>query len=168
MAPIKCKLHCSNYRQQLSEYLKWETHPEAEYQTDTWVDRDTLAETYLLACCELITNRKSVDLTLIHALLRAGANPMVRVEQTSVLGKDASKSFECFWTSWLRFLQRVNSLSLERCAGEEFSDGLIQSNSINQPFTLDDVFNTTKTLLAQGADINFQIGTEAIQFQEFI
>ena len=64
-----------HYREQLNECLEWKSDEDGQIP----VDRNTLAETYLLACCDMyMLDYLTPRLTLVQILLQAGANPMVR------------------------------------------------------------------------------------------
>lgn len=139
----------SSYRQALGESLQWKLDHQSDSWTDAWSGRYPFAETYTLACCA------PRNLDLVRILLRAGANPMVEVkllDNPSVVSGCKTKSF---WESWLKFL--------DRCRGDYVrkygkSGGLVLSNDdIQIRITLSGIFDTTKALLANGADINPQM-----------
>lgn len=144
---VATQLRSSSYRQSLGECLQWKVDARLNSHTDAQSVSNPLAETYILSCCT------ATCLDLPRILLRAGANPMVQFELPkltffhSMIGS--------FWESWLQFLQEL------RChymVAYRRSGGLVLHNiDIDLHVTLDDIFNTTKALLAHGADINYQM-----------
>ena len=160
-ASSEYKLDYSGYRQKLGQSLKWKLHPRAAVQKDAQVDDSTLAETYLLACCSVSVSDHNLadNLTLVRTLLRAGANPMVRVEpgiEPSSMGFFGGSCY-CFWLKWLVFLRWFTRYDLARDRGGKFGGGSNLSECVDSRVTLDDILNTTEALLAQGADINHQM-----------
>ena len=145
------ELDYSDYRRRLGQSLKWSV------REDSQVDSRPLAETYLLTCCEPSSADPNLadSLTLIRILLRAGASPMVQVEHAtqSSLMEDFSNPCECFWANWLLFLRWFTKANLAGNADGGFGGSSSLSDCVDSRVTLDDVFNTTKALLAQGADI---------------
>lgn len=138
----KYDLSPSDYRQRLNEHLKWKTYVQNSDRTEANAERNMLLETYLLAgCIPIVQDIYLADkLSLIQILLQAGANPMVRVESAAMPG------FECFWSHWLFFLDTSITHPLRT-----LSLGLVDKR-----VTLNDIFNTTKALLAHGANIEFE------------
>lgn len=145
---IAMELRSSKYRQALGRCLQWMSDGEVSPQT-VLPDNSLLAETYMLCCCD----PRCFD--LVRVLLRAGANPMVQVGpvEWSTENRRYSGMAKCFWENWLHFLLYLRSRE---------ADGVFQrSKSYNQNvegnITLKVVFNITKALLANGADINYQL-----------
>ena len=133
----------SDYRQNLASSLQLELTAEIRSPKRTeWFD-NAFAETYLLSCC----TPSSQD--LVQILLHAGANPMVVVNGGSLTVTP------CFWEKWLGFLRDMRQnymISIGRSGGI-----LLDSDYISLNFTPRTVFETTKALLVNGADINFPI-----------
>lgn len=153
-------LHPSNYRRQLSECLEWKASRENNEPIQAIVDCNMPIETYMLASCQPspMDDRLAEKLSLIQILLEAGANPMVQVEPSVpvFICKQymyGYKALECAWRSWLFFLSRYRlSLNYDRTSTVSlFRDVRV---------TLDDMFNTTKAMLAHGASV-FMPTTEA-------
>lgn len=154
--PTACELPYSDYRQWLSERLKCKNDVREAIQTQTIVDRSTIAETYLLNCCEASVSDPNLadSLALIRILLQKGADPMVRIGPNET-SSGKKKTTRCFWMEWLVFLRWFTRYDI--AAGNE-----IHNHGSGLPVTdtrviMDDIFNTTKLLLVQGADINSQI-----------
>ena len=126
------------YRHALGKCLRWE---------DGQSDNHSLAESYILCCCSMI------DIDLIRILLNAGANPMVVVQPIDLepIRRGVSRPY---WFSWLCFLMRMRYQYME---AHGRSGGMLFWEGHDGSFTLRDVFEITKALLAHGADINFQI-----------
>ena len=136
--------HPSDYRQWLIEHFEWKTDVQGSDGTQANVGRSMLVETYILAgCIPRVGDLYLADkLCFIKSLLQAGANPMVRVEPAAL------SSFECFWSDWLSFLHESiiyphHTLSLRL---------------VDKRVTINDIFDTTKALLAHGASIVFKPG----------
>lgn len=144
-SPARCLatgLHSLDYRQTLARCLQWKTDDPLSLSTVPPMGSASLVETYMLSCCNL----KNLD--LIRILLRAGASPMVEVE--SLAGKSLCK---CFWASWLRFLFDLRAKYIE---ANGTNDGiLLESDDFDAEITSKEVFDTTKALLFNGADIDF-------------
>lgn len=162
-ASSEYELDYSDYRQKLGQSLEWKLHPRAAVQKDAQVGGNTLAETYLLVCCSpsVADHNLADSLTLVRTLLRAGANPMVRVGPLcteSSLMEYFSDSCMCFWSHWLVFLRWFTRDELAGDAGGKFGSGSNLSKCVDSRVTLDNILNTTEALLAQGADINYQVG----------
>ena len=139
----------SCYRQELRKCLRWHTHTQAAHPLFRQRDPETLAETYLLVCCSLSVDDEQLKrgLTLARLLLEAGADPMVQIE--TGFGRDpASGRPEVVWATWIRLLREYLRAKSRGDDVPVFIDSLV---------TLNDVFDTTKALLAQGAHVNYQI-----------
>ncbi|KAL8715685.1 MAG: hypothetical protein Q9225_006313 [Loekoesia sp. 1 TL-2023] len=153
-------LHPSGYRRRLGECLEWEVNVQEADLTEVKVNRNTLTETYLLACCGIDKADLGLadKLALIRILLQAGANPMVRVEPTKeVSNRDYLGPSQYFWLDWLYFLRSLVLFSHTKDAGGISGSRSILSVVVDKRVTLEDIFNTTKGLLAQGANINFEM-----------
>ena len=145
------ELRSSKYRQALGRYLQWKLDDQVDSQTQVPPQKNMLTESYMLCCC----GRRCFDLARV--LLRAGANPMVQVRFTassieSGIGFDKTGPF---WEIWLWYLLdlRLNSLEVPRgFQGLKLNDQDLEDN-----ITLEDVFDTTKALVANGADINYRL-----------
>ncbi|KAL8724123.1 MAG: hypothetical protein Q9181_006974, partial [Wetmoreana brouardii] len=90
-------------------------------------------------------------------LTQAGANPMVRFEPADIafgLGEN-SRISGWFWAKWLFFLRHFTRHFLAQDASENPGSGSTPSLLVDTRVTLDEIFDTTKALLAQGANINF-------------
>ncbi|KAL9045142.1 MAG: hypothetical protein Q9214_001778, partial [Letrouitia sp. 1 TL-2023] len=146
--PNRGKLDFSHYRQQLSQYLKWEAQVSSTDQTKAPLNCTTLAETYLLNCSSVDTFGNAGSITLITTLLRAGANPMAQFELAGDMAHNVFKNSA--WESWLLSLSCFARYCL---VGDGFGNS---SASLGYRQLLDDVFITTKAFLAQGAQINYQ------------
>ena len=138
----KYDLRPADYRQRLNEHLKWKTYVQKSERTEANVERNMLVETYFLAGCVPTIHDVYLaeKISLIQILLQAGANPMVRVEPAII------PDFECFWSNWLFFLNA--SITHPLCT--------LFLELVDKRVTIDDIFNTTKALLAQGASIGFR------------
>ena len=148
-------LEYSAYRQQLSQYLEWEAHVD---QTAVQVNSTALVETYLLACFkESIYAMHEGHVALIGVLIHAGANPMVQPElaEGPSNGECIVPPSLCFWEQWLTFLHWYAITDFRRTTLVKHSDSVLPR------LKLDDLFNITKALLFQGADINYHIGAES-------
>lgn len=137
------RLRSSNYRQALGECLRWRIDPQLSSRTAVQSEVGPLPETYILACC------KPTCHDLVQILLRAGANPMVQVGGPSEHSL-FSRSIP-FWRSWLAFLL---NLRIQYMIANGRSGGLILRY---EHISLNEIINTTKALVAQGADINYQM-----------
>ncbi|KAL8702190.1 MAG: hypothetical protein Q9201_004529 [Fulgogasparrea decipioides] len=159
VTPLERGPHPSGYRPWLSQCLKWYVQ-EAD-QTEAGVDCNTLAETYLLACCVPRASDPNLadTLTLLRILLQAGANPMVKVvaaEKVSDPEEDL-RDQEFFWANWLTFLYMLSRDHLAQDSSRESGSGPTCFQFVDRRVTLDEIFDMTKTLLAQGANINFDM-----------
>ena len=154
IVPVRRDLHYSSYREQLRQYLRWK-EPVEKGSTDDGVDCDTLAETYLLACCQMRFGFGTLEntLRLIQVLLQAGADPMVQFQKPR---SSSERIPYCFWTEWQGFLRQLIRQSLAERPKGEFGNGFILPARVTSQVKLDDIFKVTKALLAQGADINHQ------------
>lgn len=142
------KMDYSHYRQLLSQYLKWEPQVLSMDQTRRPLNCKTLAETYLLARCCADTFENTASISLITILLRAGANPMVRIESA----EDTTRKvlISSAWERWLFYLSWFSKYCL---VGNGFHDS---STLDDYRHPLDDLFIATKAFLAQGAHVNYQ------------
>ena len=139
------------YRQGLGECLQWKADDRLSSPTESPFQKHLLADSYILSCCQ------PACLDLVRVLLTAGANPMVRVKPKPV-GRDAD-IVDPFWTSWLAYLRRLHIEHLEPTGK---SPGiLLDYEGNNMHVTMNDIFDVTKGLLAQGADINCQMESGA-------
>ena len=148
---IATELRSSKYRQALGRYLQYELNDQVNSQTKAPSQNNLLAETYMLCCCQ------PWDLDLVRVLLRASANPMVQVRSVdrpieNETGFDTASSFWHFWLYYLCNLRYRNLETNGRSQGLKLYDQDIEEN-----ITLMDVFDTTKALLENGADINCQL-----------
>lgn len=158
-----------SYRQTLSKRLQLDLHPQAhspkgkpassteglcptgDAYSDTsetappWANH-AFAETYLLSCCTPSCH------DLVRTLLHAGANPMVDVDSGQWHGR---KGRQCFWERWLSLLQE------SRCGYMQSfgkSGGIVLDETYSRlGLTTASIFDITKSLLANGADINIWI-----------
>ena len=143
-------LRSSKYRQALGRCLQWNSDDQLSSQTEVLSENHSLAESYMLCCC----NWNCFDLARV--LLLAGADPMVRVKpigtEYRTLERDTAESF---WHRWLLDLQHLRHRHLKASRG---SQGLkLYDQEIEGNITFNDIFETTKALLANGADINHHI-----------
>ena len=141
------RLPSSGYRQALARCLQWETGTSLSSRTGTTAKNNQLAETYMLSCCS------AWHIDLVWILLRAGANPMVEVVPDWSRAQ-SSRPCQCFWESWLDFLSELHEEQLG--ATRRFWEPMLRLE-LNMHITTHDTFEITKGLLAQGADINYQI-----------
>ena len=140
----------SKYRQALGRCLQWNSDDQLSWQTEVLSEKPLLAETYMLCCCDLDSS------DLARVLLLAGADPMVRV---GLIGTDPYTSeretVDSFWHRWLRDLQYLRRGHLKANGG---SQGLkLRDQEIEGNITFNDIFETTKALLTNGANINHHI-----------
>ncbi|KAL8688993.1 MAG: hypothetical protein Q9218_005229 [Villophora microphyllina] len=152
------KLDSSSYRQTLRKYFRAYfdpvhqssseiSHPDTEgdvAQTVSELTIDTLAETYLLSCCNTSCHET------VRTLLHAGANPMVKF--ISDLKFHPHAKLHCFWGFWLRHIGI--SFKNRRSGRLRFDE---ETSGPNLTATTD--YNTTKTLLAYGADYDMSVGS---------
>ena len=131
----------STYRQVLSNYLQCGEGAQGE---DEQTRNYPLAESYILCCCE----PTSID--LVRILLKAGANPSVEV--WPVVCKFVLRHSGSFWSRWLRFLMNMRE-GYMNANGK--SGGILVEERHDRRVTLSDIFEVTKALLVQGADVNF-------------
>lgn len=149
VATTNCDLHPLDYRRRLHERLEWKMYVQGSSLTEENVGSKTLVETYLLARCNPeFRDRYLVEkLSLIQMLLQAGANPMVRVEPATQL-TDFEDS-KCFWSKWLHFLGTFTFRHVRL---------------VDKRVKFDDIFDTTKALLAQGANLDFSIAYTTLNY----
>ena len=144
---IALEMRSSKYRQALGRCLQWKS--DDRLQTEALSENNSLVESYMLCCCE------ATCLDLARVLLRAGANPMVRVEpirtEPRILKLDTAESF---WCKWLRDL-RITTIAYANSNGG--SQGLTFHDQDMRWDNILDIYDTTKALLANGADINYQL-----------
>ena len=145
---IAFKMRSSKYRQALNECLQWRTDSGINSQTKFPQQNSLLAETYMLCCCD----RRSFDLARI--LLRAGADPMVQVELLWT-GFGHICMAGSFWSEWLKYLHdlRLRYDNINRRSQRS----IFYDQDAKWDITSTDIFDTTKALLANGADINYQL-----------
>ena len=144
----------SDYRQALSKCLRWAGVTQANSCPDDQTEKRSLAESYMLCCCQSI-HISMPRLDLVRMLLKAGANPMVRVRPTDWQTRSLTDSTRSFWEKWLQLL---NDLRFNYMIAYGKSGGLLLSKrDLNQHVTVGDIFDITKALIAQGADINCQM-----------
>ena len=143
---VPLRLHLPSYRQTLSQRLKLKSDEDnISSLASTKPPSDATVETYLLACCTPSCQ------DLVRILLHAGANPMVEVGPEGTNGLFSSRSF---WDAWLDFLLvfRLHYVELHGRSG-----GIVLDNKyLDRNITPQTLFNTTKALLKNGADVNFQ------------
>ena len=142
----------SSYRRELGKSLRWHMRTQATQQVFRQRVSENVAETYLLACCQpsLYDKELKRGLILARMLLEAGADPMVRIESSvNNLEPDTVGRNEVFWANWIKFLMQY--LKAKR------SSHNLPAAFMESLATLDDIFDTTKALLAQGAYVNYQI-----------
>ena len=145
------ELRSSKYRQALGRYLQWKLDDQVNSQTQVPPQKNLLAESYMLCCC----GRKCLDLARV--LLRAGANPMVQVRAINWFMK-SGRGFDKtgpFWDRWLWYLIDLHLNNLK--ATREFQGLKLNDQDLEENITLEDVFDTTKALVANGADINYRL-----------
>ena len=144
----------SDYRQWLSKSLVWGRYHFGSWQRETNQRSDSLTETYLLACCRVDIANPTLLKTLrfIRLLLQTGANPMASFIQQNKNGEMTMAS-GCFWNHWLYSLPILcNHLRAAKYCKNPSIGPLL-----DRRVTLQDLFNTTKTLLVQGADIYHEL-----------
>ena len=140
----------SKYRQGIGQCLQWKADDQSSSPTDSPSKKHLLADSYILSCC------KPACLDLVRVLLTVGANPMIRVER-KLVGEYAG-IVDSFWTSWLAYLRRLHKEHLEPTGK---SPGfLLGYEGKDMHVTANDIFDVTKGLLAQGADINYQMESD--------
>lgn len=144
-------------RQALSKCLRWEEDTQANSCPDNQTENDTLVESYILCCCEFTGPMCRLD--LVRMLLKAGANPMVRVrpmdwKSPNCISADGARSF---WKSWLMILYNIRHHYMY--ANGKSGDLLLGKGPLYRGLTLSDVFDVTKALLANGADIKTEYWT---------
>ena len=137
----------SNYRQALGECLQWKADTQSSSPTDYPSKRNMLVESYMLSCCT------PTGLDLARILLAAGANPMVQVMPEQVIGRTSPAG--SFWSSWLEYL--LARLSNDITVNGKTRGLITRPAETDAHVTIDGIFDTTKGLLARGADINYQM-----------
>ena len=144
---IAVKMRSSKYRQVLNECLQWSADSGINSQTKFPSQNSLLAETYMLCCCDMMC------FDLARILLRAGADPMVEVKLVGT-GCIQVYTAESFWHKWLTNLydHRPGLLDVE-----SRSHGSIFDQDTKWDIISNDIFDTTKALLANGADINYHL-----------
>ena len=137
------------YRQALGKCLQWEEGTQVNLSPDDRIENHPLVENYILCCCE------PTAIDLVRILLKAGANPMVRVRPMYRDPKLELPKARSFWESWLHLLQEMRRNYM--IANGKSGGLLFDKRHLDQPVTLGDIFVVTKALLAHGADINHQM-----------
>ena len=152
----------SDYRQALSKCLRWGENIQTNSCRDAQTENHSLVESYILCCCQPVY-LPIIRLDLVRMQLRAGANPMARVLPTDWktmchTDKIRYRGSNPFWKAWLFFLSEM------RCnymiANGKSGGLLFSTRNFNQHVTLSDIFDITKALIAQGADINYQMDAQ--------
>ena len=130
----------SDYRQVLRECLQLETllNHESEFISAA---EDNIVESYILSCCN---PWRIGAYSLIQAVLRAGADPMVRVNRN-----------DCFWGQWLA---NIEGWHLNSKSSESIHQHRAPHEQYMERMSLTTVFNITKALIKNGADVNFRVG----------
>ena len=143
-------LRSSKYHQALGRCLQWNSDDQLSSQTEVLSENHLLAVTYMLCCCHWFC------FDLARVLLKAGADPMVRVELTETEPRMLElRTADSFWHRWLSYLNYLRRDHLKANGG---SQGLIfYDQEVEWNIKFNDIFETTKTLLANGADINYQL-----------
>ena len=131
-------LRSSKYRQALGRCLQWKSGDQLSSQTESLSQNNVLAESYMLCRC----GTRHSD--LVRILLRAGANPMIEIKSIETEQPSLSPSF---WHTWLDFLL------------QESDDKTILEN-----YRMKDVFDITKDLLVNGANINYLMTFDSAGF----
>ena len=144
---IAVKMRSSKYRQVLNECLQWRANSGINSQTKFPSQNSLLAETYMLCCCNIMC------FDLARILLRAGADPMVEVE---LVGSRFIQLYttESFWHKWLEYLYDLRLTCMD---AQSSSQGSVFDQDTKSDITSNDIFDTTKALLTNGADINHQL-----------
>lgn len=117
------------YREQLNECLQWEMTEQMQVKPGALAER-ALAERASVETYLLACYNPyhRLDHSLVSILLQAGANPMAKLAGSS-----------CFWEQWVRSLYfQVIHTKLDQAG-------------------LDDIWKTTKCLIAQGANVNLRV-----------
>ena len=137
----------SSYHRALGEYLQWKTDDQRSLHIEFLSEAHSLAVTYTLSCCG------PACLDLVQTLLAVGANPMVQV-QPQPYGTSIGTSQHC-WEKWLEFLLDLRTCYMNTNGR---SGGLmLRHRDVDVQITLKAVFDTTKTLLVKGVDINYKL-----------
>ena len=146
----------SIYRQALTKCLRWEEDTQMNSGPDDQAENHSLAESYIL-CCYQPAHISMAGLDIVRMLLKAGANPLVRVRAMdwksvcSTVGLNWCEA-SSFWEKWLLFLGHMRHNYM--VANGKSGGLLFEKHHIEQRVTLSDIFDVTKALLAHGADIN--------------
>ena len=156
-------------RQALSKCLRWEEDTHANSCPDNQTENISLVESYILCCCDIGGPLRGLD--LVRMLLNAGANPMVRVrpmdwKSPHCIGADGARSF---WESWLLDLYNMRHIYMD--ANGKSGGLLLGQGPSYRHLALSDVFDVTKALLANGADINAHINRQteySKYYQDFL
>ncbi|KAL9025769.1 MAG: hypothetical protein Q9196_005463 [Gyalolechia fulgens] len=139
-------LRSSDYRQTLAKCLRWKTDDQVSSRTVAPIGFASLAANYMLFWCH------PTQLDLIQILLRAGANPMV---QFGIVPFGNVTREQIFWDTWLQLLLELRKYYM---AVNGVSSGiLLVSKAFDEQVTSKEIFDLTKALLVQGADINYQL-----------
>ena len=164
----------STYRQALGKCLQWEESTPVNLSPDDQTEIHPLAESYILCCC------RPTSIDLVRILLKAGANPMVRVRATdrvrpmdraqpmyprSNLFHEMNESIT-FWERWLRLLRTMRSYYME--ANGKSGGILFGKYHLDRGLTLSAIFDVTKALLAHGADVNYQLEDDYLSTDCFL
>lgn len=143
---LENRLRSPNNRQAIGKCLQWKVDARLSSRTAVPSKSIPLPETFQLSYYQ------PNCLDLVQILLRAGANPMVKVE-LSEMGSHDGRS-ETFWESWLEILLKLR-IQYKRVNGRP-GDSMLLNHKIRR-FAREEIFDTTKELLAQGADITYQM-----------
>ena len=144
------EMRSSKYRQAISKCLQWTSDTQWSSQSEFLSENKLLAETYMLCCCRLTSSE------LVRVLLRAGANPMVRVKSMGTKPREVEfNGTVSFWHNWLYGLLLFWE-NHARASGRSEGSWL-RDQDIGGNMTSNDIFDITKALLAKGADINHQL-----------
>ena len=137
----------SDYRQTLRQFLQVEPDAANPQKCQLWAS-DAFAETYLLACCTPTCH------DLVQILLKAGANPMVKVDKAAseMLWRDHDDPATSFWQQWLEFLQELRYQYME--VNQKSGGFLLNDEDRRIGSTERYVLDTTILLLASGVDVN--------------
>ena len=150
-AGLAVRLRLSKYRQAIGECLQWTSDTQWSSQNEYLLENNLLAVTYMLCCCN---DTRTSDIARV--LLRAGANPMVRVKPIGTKHHEVeSDAVFSFWDRWLFYLLFLRKEHLE--ASGSFARFELGDQAIEGNMTSNDIFDVTKALLANGADINYQV-----------
>ena len=150
----KCSVflrQASDYRQTLRQFLQVEPDAANSQKCQRWAS-DAFAESYLLACCHPIHH------DLVQILLKAGANPMVKVARhPDGMLRRHDYSQISFWQQWLEFLRGLRYQYME--VNQRSGGFLLSDENRRYGFTERYVLDTTIFLLASGVDVNQATGS---------